>query len=463
LSHKCYEDEVYFFKKELRLRKYLSPVLLNEKLLIFNIDNASNLNGIKSNDYHMEEETNSNSMFSNDYNNTIGDGMQMDVSNCSSNLGTPVKTSKVSQLNSLLNASSIDKEKSGNYRINKNGKLVRKRVKRSKKCGYNIFSKEFRKKLRDAHSSLSFIEMSREVGNHWRLLTDRERQEYEERAKEESIKEAAKMAEVEKITNDSKMKIQQKQQQQMQYQQQQQQQQQQQHHHQQQQQQQQQVYNIPSNGQHINQIFASQNTTIKPIQQNNQTTNVNGSQYNVINFPSNAVQLNLNYGQNTAYIIKQPNQAIQVDSNGTLQLNELIQRVDQQPHQQPQSKGPFVNYQTKPSKPQHSEAYMKYIERIKRSQDASSRYQYSSNNDWQSYLDIRPSHMRESNMTAPPTNWIENLASGDVYKHLVSLRYHLLNDTVNIKRYEVLNDQGEDEVQEVIDLESNKMITESTK
>ena len=114
---------------------------MNEKLLIFTINNnASNLNAKSGENYQMEEETNSNSLFSNDYNG-MGD-MHMDVSNCSSNMGTPVKTSKMTQLNNLLNASAIDKEKSGNYRINKNGKLVRKRVKRSKKCGYNIFSKE---------------------------------------------------------------------------------------------------------------------------------------------------------------------------------------------------------------------------------------------------------------------------------------------------------------------------------
>ena len=478
LTHKCYEDEVYFFKKEIRLRKYLSPILLNEKLLIFNINNA-NISAIKSNDFHLEEETNSNSMFSNEYNNTMGGGdsmhMEVNTSNCSSNMGTPVKASKAAQLSSLMLASSIDKDKSGNYRINKAGKLVRKRVKRSKKCGYNIFSKEFRKKLRDAHSSLSFIEMSREVGNHWRQLTDKERSEYEERAKEESIKEAAKMAEVEKLANENKMKLQQKQHnqnqqhQQLQQQQQQQQQQQLQQQYQQQQQQQQQlqqqqqiIHNIPSNGQHINQIFANQNTSIKQQPMNTaQVPGTNGSSYNIVNFaPPNAVQLNLNYGQNTAYIIKPPNnQSTQADPNGTIQLNDYMQRAssEQQQQQQQPSKGPFVNYQTKPTKPQHTEAYMKYIERIKRSQDSSSRFQYSSNNDWQSYLDVRPSHIRESNMTAAPTNWIENVTNGDVFKHLVSLRYHLLNDAINIKRYETFDEEDKEEA-EVIDLSGDANI-----
>ena len=75
--------------------------------------------------------------------------------------------------------------------VNKNGKKIR--VKRLKKCGYNIFSKEFRKSLRDTKSSLSFIDMSKEVGNRWRKLTEQQRLDYEEKAKRETIIEAQKL------------------------------------------------------------------------------------------------------------------------------------------------------------------------------------------------------------------------------------------------------------------------------
>jgi len=80
--------------------------------------------------------------------------------------------------------------------VSKSGKKLR--VKRLKKCGYNIFSKEFRKSLRDTKSSLSFIDMSKEVGNRWRALSEAQRADYEEKARRLTIIEAQKMVAEEK-------------------------------------------------------------------------------------------------------------------------------------------------------------------------------------------------------------------------------------------------------------------------
>jgi len=72
--------------------------------------------------------------------------------------------------------------------------LKKIRQKRDKKSAYNIFSKEFRKSLRDTKSSLAFEQMSKEVGNRWRALTTQQRAEYEEKARIETQKEMRRMA-----------------------------------------------------------------------------------------------------------------------------------------------------------------------------------------------------------------------------------------------------------------------------
>jgi hypothetical protein len=72
--------------------------------------------------------------------------------------------------------------------------LKKIRQKRDKKSAYNIFSKEFRKSLRDTKSSLAFEQMSKEVGNRWRALTPQQRAEYEEKARIETQKEIRRMA-----------------------------------------------------------------------------------------------------------------------------------------------------------------------------------------------------------------------------------------------------------------------------
>jgi hypothetical protein len=72
--------------------------------------------------------------------------------------------------------------------------LKKMRQKRDKKSAFNIFSKEFRKSLRDAKSSLAFEQMSKEVGNRWRALTPQQRSVYEEKARIETQKEMRRLA-----------------------------------------------------------------------------------------------------------------------------------------------------------------------------------------------------------------------------------------------------------------------------
>ena len=65
--------------------------------------------------------------------------------------------------------------------------------------------------------------------------------------------------------------------------------------------------------------------------------------------------------------------------------------------------------------------------------------------------------MRETNMTAAPTNWIENVTNGDVFKHLVSLRYYLINDTINIRHHELYEDVNDIDNHENCDVEMEQV------
>ncbi len=55
--------------------------------------------------------------------------------------------------------------------------------------------------------------------------------------------------------------------------------------------------------------------------------------------------------------------------------------------------------------------------------------------------------IKESRVSQPPSAWIENVASGDVMQHLLSLRYHMLADAVNIKEDCELDYCGEAEAE----------------
>ena len=127
-----------------------------------------------------------------------GDPMQMHDENSSQSFilsNNQRLADSTFDLNSPINAQML---KLKQQQLNKLGAGVSKsgkklRVKRLKKCGYNIFSKEFRKSLRDTKSSLSFTDMSKEVGNRWKGLSEGQRSDYEELARRLTIIEAQKM------------------------------------------------------------------------------------------------------------------------------------------------------------------------------------------------------------------------------------------------------------------------------
>lgn len=182
LSVKCNEDEVYFLRAEIQIHKQLSPVLVglyinyDEELPAYEEpqdenDDENEDDWSDSGEPNLHDENSSTSFISNH----VSGNYPIDTN-------SPIPAHVLKHQQQQLRLQSLQKH----------GKKVR--VKRLKKCGYNIFSKEFRKSLRDTKSSLSFIDMSKEVGNRWRALSDRQRADYEEKARLETIIESQKMA-----------------------------------------------------------------------------------------------------------------------------------------------------------------------------------------------------------------------------------------------------------------------------
>ena len=94
-----------------------------------------------------------------------------------------------------------------------------------------------------------------------------------------------------------------------------------------------------------------------------------------------------------------------------------------------------------PRQVQHKEAYIKYISNLRKQQHMQHSHQHHHhhnphiNSDWLNSIDIRASRViKESRVMPPPAAWIENCETGDVLKHLVSLRCYMLNDAVNIQQ-----------------------------
>ena len=63
-------------------------------------------------------------------------------------------------------------------------------------------------------------------------------------------------------------------------------------------------------------------------------------------------------------------------------------------------------------------------------------------------LDNRSSRIKESKVLQPPNAWIENVPSTEVMQHLLSLRYHLLNDSVNMYKSAELTYEPEEKSNE---------------
>ena len=144
LSLKCLDDEIVFMSKEIALRKNISPLLVQLKI---------------------------------DYEQNSADYLKVFNLDEEEEWAEPIKDDDNSN-HSL-----------GEHEANKADAGVKKiRVKRVKKSGFQLFSREIRKAARDTQTSLSFTDMSKEVGARWKALSDKERQKYEERAAAENEK-----------------------------------------------------------------------------------------------------------------------------------------------------------------------------------------------------------------------------------------------------------------------------------
>ena len=275
------------------------------------------------------------------------------------------------------------------------------RVKRDKKSAYNIFSREYRKSLRDTKSSLSFELMSKEVGIKWRELSSEQRAEFEEKARIETL------AEMKKITAEREAQAQAQAQAKahLEAQQQKQQQQQQQQLQQQQQQQQQMSFSqsISSPLTASSQMFITQTTS-------QQSQHTQQQQPQVYILSNGTVQQPLQQQQGNAYIVYQPQPVIQ----------------------------PPVAPTYGPRQVQHKEAYVKYISNIRKQQQLAQSAAYNPvgaalpASDWHKSLDVRMSQIKEKKVMPPPISWIENCGTQDVLKHLASLRFYMLNDAINV-------------------------------
>lgn len=331
LSSKCYEDEIFYFKKELRIRKYLSPSLISsiskkessEDILQQNID-------------IIDDNTTSNSIISNDAH--VSSPMKID---------RPVHSKLQKLINGDQSVSLLNSSSQSNLSLKSNEKKTPAR--RGKKCGYNLFSKEACKKLRAVNPELSFTDMSREVGVLWKALTDAERAAYEEKAREEYRREQAELG----IVDEPK--------------------------------------SVKLN-KHTSQTPVATITTANSTINNHINTNCVNSQSQII-----------------------------IEKPITADTNEPVNKLSH-----------FVHYQTKSYKQAHTNAYTKYIDSLKRNDLTKTNYI----SDWQSSLNLKPPQLRHSNTKPVPSNWIENVNSTNVFKHLLSLRYYLLNDAVNIQKYE---------------------------
>jgi hypothetical protein len=434
LSAKCNEDEIFFLRRELQLRKQLSPLLVNMEI---NYDeDYTKANEDEEMDDEWDDDENSSQSYPNENSNMDSASFLMGAS-ASPSVGHVQKYHPSSQRTSI------------------NPKTKQQRVKREKKSGYNIFSREFRRKLRESNSSLPFNAMGKEVGRRWSALSDKEKAAYEEQARIESIAEAEKRAQEQKLQQQQEQQLaQQKQAQQQQLQ-------------QQQQQQQPQFINSPQHPTHINNILAGQQVVqqggavyINQAQGHpqvlQQITNVGGKP-SLILYQNGAqiqtqpvqqvqqggyiIQQNVGMGYPTAQIINQQGQPVQ-------QMQPLPQ---QQPTQIIYDQ-PVVKQQPETAKQiSHKEAYIKYIANIKKQQNfyASNAYlnptsyiNHVHNADWRREVDIDPSRVKENKLSEAPQAWIENCSSDDLVAHLTKLRYYLVNDAVNIDRHPVLDEDG---------------------
>lgn len=181
LSSRCLEDEIYVLRRDLILRKHLSPLL--ETLEIdYDDQSADYLRDFNDPQSQAVDESVA-----------LGGGLDRDDSTRD---GIDSSHDENSQMEMISPQASVDRTPRNSNKVSfliENGvtsvstsasatRLKKERLKRPKKSGFNMFSKEFRKSLRDTKSSLSFIDMSKEVGLRWRALSEKQRAEYEQKA-----------------------------------------------------------------------------------------------------------------------------------------------------------------------------------------------------------------------------------------------------------------------------------------
>lgn len=215
---------------------------------------------------------------------------------------------------------------------------------------------------------------------------------------------------------------------------------------------------ITLNGQ---QIYLTQSPLNQPIIIQQAGTNLGGPNSPVLiqQLPSGGIQL---AGvKHSPQLLIYPNQG-----NGPTATNPQPFQQTHHVNMQPTNTLPY-DYPQQPSQPvhegprqvQHREAYQRYIANLKRTHQI--QHSPAANNpianaanaqqsDWYAGLDVvrAGGRIREKRVQAPGLAWVENCPSEDILQHLCSLRYHLLNDALNIRKENDDNDECEKIVEE---------------
>jgi protein polybromo-1 len=486
LSIKCCEDEIYFMRHELLLRKHVSPQLLNMNIVYDDYEEdatesaGTGEKGNRDSGLHSkatekptksENATAASGDGNNDYWSEImreDDNEDEDDDDDDENSSHSFKQQNFASPGGLYNKkpTSITAQNNSGIIMQQSQSAGKKiRNKRAKKCGYNIFSKEFRKRLRDTRSSLSFVDMSKEVGNRWRALSDKERAAYEEKAKIESIKEAQRMAAEAAVAAAASQQTQQQvQHQQIQV-----------------------ATQLSSSSasllssphsNHINQILAAQSASNQTI--GGMANATAHAQYSTIVQAGNLMSTNTPQLANQAgssvivqqaipngVIAKQipvliyPNQINAQSTGSFIQVNQqsspmsnvqqFVGQVsyDSNQLQNQQQQMQTIRVQETPKQVLHREAYIKYIANLRKQEQlhfSGTTVISHTKPGWYNNLDVEPSSVKESRVMPPPAAWIENCSSNDVLQHLLSLRYHMLNDAINIEKSLVLNEDTSNQI-----------------
>jgi hypothetical protein len=197
--------------------------------------------------------------------------------------------------------------------------------------------------------------------------------------------------------------------------------------------------------------------TLVTIQSNQQPINLNGQQIylNQANQPIILQQSNnmsspmvIQQLPNGTIGVKQPQQVLIYPNQHQQQPVYIQQSQNVLPYDYPSQ--PAVPVYEGPKQAQHKEAYMRYIANLKRAQqiqqspaanNSIANAAQAQQTDWFTSLDVRPNKIKEKRVQAPSLSWIENCPTDDVLQHLISLRYHMLNDALTIRKEDDLTNE----------------------